>query len=162
MADFILWYAKNKEASDGKPVAKYRALTRPANVEGEFHHCWYEMPDGTRHRMKQEQIDNHQLLPQGARVYRLKSLEPSGPMVAGMFIYTFEGRKYPPPKNGYGTTPDGLDRLAAIHRLQPEGNRLTYVMYADENPSAALTTPWYDTVGADNKQYTVQTNTEVI
>jgi len=55
-----------------------------------------------------------------------------------------------------------MDRLKMMKRLQPEGNRLTFVMYADENPAAALTAPWFDTVGADDKQYVVQTNTEVI
>ena len=162
MADFLLWYAKKKESPDGKPFAKYRPLNRPANVEGEFHHCWYEMPDGSRHRMTNEQIGNHALLPEGAVVYRLKSLEPSGPMESGMFNYEFEGRAFPPPKNGYGTTPDGMDRLKIARRLQPEGNRLTFVMYADAGSMASLTTPWHDTVGADAKQYAVQTNTEVV
>jgi adenine-specific DNA-methyltransferase len=162
MADFLLWYAKQRTSSSGRPVAKYRPLTRPANVEGEFHHSWYELPNGTRHRMTREQIDNHSLLPSEARVYRLKSLEPSGPMEAGLFDYTFQGRVYPHPANGYGTTPQGMDRLTLLGRLQPEGNRLTFVMFADENPSAALTAPWYDTVGADDKTYMVQTNTEVV
>ncbi|MBN1344852.1 MAG: site-specific DNA-methyltransferase [Phycisphaerae bacterium] len=162
MADYLLWYAKQKIAPDGKAAAKYRPLRRAANVEGEFHHCWYEMPDGSRHRMSSEQIDDHSLLPQGARVYRLKSLEPSGPMDSGMFDYNFEGRVYPHPKNGYATTLEGMDRLRLLNRLQPEGNRLTFIMYADADSSAALTSPWYDTVGADDKQYVVQTNTEVL
>jgi adenine-specific DNA-methyltransferase len=162
MGDFVIWYAKQKFGRDNKPVAKYRPLTRKANVEGEFHHCWYELPDGSRHRMSAAQIDNHALLPDKARVYRLKSLEPSGYMESGDVPYEFEGRTYPPPKNGYGTPPEGMDRLKYARRLQPEGNRLTYIMYADENPSAALTAPWFDTVGADNKVYVVQTNTEVI
>lgn len=162
MADFLIWYGKQKKGPDGKAVTKYRALRRPANVEGEFHHCWYELPDGSRHRMTPKQIDNHALLPEGARVYRLKSLEPSGLMESGMFDYTFEGRVYKHPANGYGTKEPGMDRLKLLRRLQPEGNRLTFIMYADENPAAALTAPWFDTVGADDKQYVVQTNTEVI
>lgn len=162
MSDFLLWYAKTKFGSDGRPVAKYRSLHVEQNVEGEFHHCWYELPDGSRHRMTPKQLQNHALLPNGARVYRLKSLEPSGPMDSGMFDYKFEGKVYPHPKNGYGTTPEGLDRLKSMGRLQPEGNRLTFVMFPDENPAAALTAPWFDTIGADDKQYVVQTNTEVI
>jgi adenine-specific DNA-methyltransferase len=162
MGDFIIWYGKQKQTSDNKVLTKYRPLKRDANVEGEFHYCWFEMPDGMRHRMTAEQIDNHALLPKGARVYRLKSLEPSGPMESGKFDYEFDGHLYPPPSNGYGTTPTGMDRLKMMRRLQPEGNRLTFIMYADENPSAAMTAPWFDTVGADDKQYVVQTNTEVV
>ncbi|MGG1574529.1 site-specific DNA-methyltransferase [Fictibacillus sp. NRS-1165] len=162
MADYIIWYAKNKFDSDGKPYAKYRQLYLNQNVEGEFHHCWYELPDGTRHRMTKKQIDNHSLLPDGARVYRLKSLEPSGKMDSGMFNYEFGGRTFTHPKNGYATTLKGMNRLKEMRRLQVEGNRLTYIMYADENPAKTLTAPWFDTVGADNKVYVVQTNTEVI
>jgi adenine-specific DNA-methyltransferase len=162
MGDFIIWYGKQKQTGDGKPVTKYRPLKRDANVEGEFHHCWFELPDESRHRMAADQVDNHALLPNGARVYRLKSLEPSGPMASGKFDYEFNGRTFPPPSNGYGTTPAGMDRLKSMRRLQPEGSRLTFVMYADENPAAAITAPWFDTVGADDKQYVVQTNTEVI
>lgn len=162
MGDFIIWYAKNKYDSDGKVYAKYRQLYLDQSVEGEFHHCWYEMPDGSRHRMTQKQINNHSLLPEDARVYRLKSLEPSGKMDSGMFSYEFEGVSYMHPKNGYATTKQGMDRLKAMRRLQVEGNRLTFIMYADENPAKTLTAPWFDTVGADNKVYVVQTNTEVV
>ncbi|GEO27407.1 restriction endonuclease subunit M [Alicyclobacillus acidoterrestris] len=162
MADFILWYAKNKFDTDGKPNAKYRKLYKMANVEGEFHHCWYELPDGSRVRMTQEQVNNHKLLPKGARVYRTKSLEPSGRMESGMFDYEYEGVVYPHPRNGYATNEEGMKRLQLANRLQPEGNRLTFIMYADENSVSALTAPWTDTVGADDKVYVVQTNTEVI
>jgi adenine-specific DNA-methyltransferase len=162
MSDFILWYAKRAYDASGRQSAKYRKLYLNRSVEGEFHHCWYELPDGTRHKMSKHQLYNHSLLPPGARVYRLKSLEPSGPMSSGMFDYEFEGRSYPHPKNGYGTTPSGMDRLKEAHRLQPEGNRLTFILYADESSATRLTVPWTDTVGADNKAFVVQTNTEVV
>lgn len=162
MGDFLIWYAKRKNDSDGRPFATYHRLFVPQNVEGEFHHSWCELPDGTRHKMTNQQINNHALLPEEARVYRLKSLEPSGPMSSGMFVYEFKGVSYSHPKNGYGTTTAGMDRLRDLGRLQPEGNRLTFIMYADENPAATLTSPWYDTVGADDKSYVVQTNTEVV
>lgn len=156
MADFILWYGKNKERT------KYFDLYRPVSVEGEFHHCWYEAEGGTRHRMSKKEVDNHALLPDGVRVYRLKSLEPSGVMESGKFQYEFEGKKYVHPKNGYGTTFEGMKNLEKAGRLQPEGNRLCYIIYADESSFGRITAPWADTVGADNKSYVVQTNTEVI
>ena len=156
MADFILWYAKDVSN------VKFNKLYLRQDVEGEFHHCWYELHDGTRHRMTPEQLANHSLLPPEARVYRLKSLEPSGPMQSGMFDYKFEGRLYPHPKNGYGTPIKGMDRLRDLKRLQTEGNRLTFILYADESSLTRLTTPWNDTVGADDKQFVVQTNSRVI
>ncbi len=160
MADFILWYGKQKFDSDGRPHTKYRKLSVERNVEGEFHHCWYELPSGARERMTPEQISNHGLLPENAKVYRLKSLEPSGLMTSGMFNFEFKGKVYPHPKNGYGTTPDGMERLKKAELIQPEGNRLTYILSAEN--SSMLTAPWNDTVGADDKMFVVQTNTEVI
>ena len=74
MADFIIWYARQKESSNGVQRVKFNNLYMRQGVEGEFHHCWFELPDGSRHRMTSEQIDNHSLLPDDARVYRLKSL----------------------------------------------------------------------------------------
>lgn len=162
MSDFLIWYAKTKHGSGGQSVAKYRKLFAMQDVEGEFHHCWYELPSGFRNRMTNEELHDHDLLPKGANVYRLKSLEPSGPMESGMFRYEFEGRTYDHPKNGYGTGPEGMDRLRLAGRLQPEGNRLTLVLYAAESPASALTAPWHDTVGADEKIYAVQTNSEVV
>jgi adenine-specific DNA-methyltransferase len=156
MADFILWYAKSKEST------KYFPLYKPVSVEGEFHHCWYELQDGSRHKMSKEEVDNHSLLPNDSRIYRLKSIEPSGIMESGMYNYKFEGRLYHHPKNGFGTPKEGMDRLVQMKRIQPEGNRLTFIIYADESAYARITSPWTDTVGADNKKYVVQTNTEVI
>jgi adenine-specific DNA-methyltransferase len=162
MSDFIIWYAKKKATDRAKRNAKYRRLYLSRSVEGEFHHCWYELPDGTRHRMSKYQLYDHSLLPPSARVYRLKSLEPSGPMESGMYNYVFEGETYEHPANGYGTTKDGMDRLVISRRIQAEGNRLTFILYADETDSTQLTAPWTDTIGADDKVFVVQTNTEVI
>lgn len=53
-------------------------------------------------------------------------------------------------------------QIQKSNRIESEGNRLCYVLYADEGESSQMTAPWSDTVGADNKQYVVQTNTEVI
>jgi adenine-specific DNA-methyltransferase len=162
MADFILWYGKKTYDDSGAKNTKYRRLYQQKSVEGEFHYCWFELPDGIRQKMSRHQLYNHSLLPPNARVYRLKSLEPSGPMSSGMFSYEFEGKSYPHPKNGYGTTPEGMNRLKAAKRLQPEGNRLCYILYAEESTDSQLTAPWSDTVGADDKSYVVQTNSEVV
>jgi adenine-specific DNA-methyltransferase len=91
MDDFILWYAKRKE------VTKYRPIFVSQNVEGDFHYQWAELPDHSAIRLAEEQIRSHALLPSGARVYQHKSLEPSGPMEAGRFAVTFEGREFKPP-----------------------------------------------------------------
>jgi adenine-specific DNA-methyltransferase len=156
MADFIVWYAKHR------PAAKYRKLFRPVagRPAGVFRFC--ELPDGTRRPLDRAELADPTRLPPGARLYRLKSLEPSGPMESGRFDYEFEGRRYPPPRNGYATSRDGMDRLVLARRVQPAGNLLNYVLFLDDKRVADLTAPWNDTVGADDKVFVVQTNTEVV
>jgi len=156
MADFIVWYAKDKK------FTKYKRLYKAKSVEGEFHHCWFERKNGASFRMSDDQLYSHSLLPNDANVYRLKSLEPSGIMDSGMYKYPYRGKLFSPPKNGYGTTESGLKRLDYANRLQIEGERLTYKIFAEESSASQMTAPWHDTVGADNKVYVVQTNTEVI
>jgi len=57
------------------PKAIFPALCLRAS----FHHCWYEDVEGLRTRMSKHQLYNHALLTRRkSRVYRLKSLEPSG------------------------------------------------------------------------------------
>ena len=161
MSDFVLWYAKNKYDSQGRPNAKYRKLFREMDYGPSSVFKWCRLLDGTDRRVVdvlKEQGD----LPEGSRLFRLKSLEPSGPMPAGMFKYTYKGIEYDHPNNGYGTSREGMDRLALAGRLIPSGRLLNYVLFADDKGWGDLTVPWADTSGADSKVYAVQTNTRVI
>lgn len=156
MDDFIIWYARDKER------AKYRQLYLDQSVEGDWHYQWAEDPAGQVIRLTREQTMNHALVPPGLRLFMLKSLEPSGPMPSGAFTYRFQGVDYPPPKNGYCTTPDGLKRLELAGRLAVDGNRLAYKLYADDFGVTPLTAPWQDTIGPRDKVYAVQTSVEVV
>ncbi len=162
MADFIVWYAKQKLDSRGKPFAKYRKLFRPVSTRPDSLFRFYELPDGTRKQVDAIEMSDPTRLPPGARLYRLKSLEPSGPMESGRFEYQFGGKSYRPPKNGYATPRDGMDRLVVARRVQPAGSLLNYVLFLEDKGVSDLTAPWYDTVGADNKVFVVQTNTDVV
>ena len=161
MADFIVWYAKNKYDSQNRPLAKYRKLFREMNYEPSSGYNWCRLADGTNRRVG-DVIDDFGKIPEGARIFTSKSLEPSGPMQAGMFDYTFQGVEYRYPRNGYGTTREGMDRLALAGRLLPAGNLVRYALFADDKGWADLTVPWSDTSGADRKVFAVQTNTKVI
>lgn len=159
MADYILWYAKNK------PQVKYRTLYVEKQPEGDSNWRWYELSDGTRQQMTDEQIKNHRLLPKGAKIFRYKSLEPSGTMAQGMFDFELDGKIYPHPKNGWATNKEGMEILKKEKRLIPIGTYLQYVLYHDDYPVSAITNPWNDTSWSgfgEQKLYVVQTNTEII
>ncbi len=156
MDDFLLWYGKNKKST------KYRRLFTEKDVRGDQDWVWFLDKDGQEHRMNEEQALTHLGLPDSAQIFRLKSLEPSGEMASGKFSYGFRGKTYDYPKNGYGTSPQGMQVLDCLNRLQPKGKFLNYRLFREDYPVSAMTSPWQDTVGADDKNYVVQTNTHVV
>jgi adenine-specific DNA-methyltransferase len=68
ITDFLIWYSKDKN------LLKFRPIYQRMNVEGDSHWDRYESPDGTRHRMTKEQINDHRLLPNNASIYQLLAL----------------------------------------------------------------------------------------
>ena len=53
MADFLLWYAKEKVDSSGRPKVKYRKLFRQMDYGPEDGFSWCESPDGTREAVRE-------------------------------------------------------------------------------------------------------------
>ena len=159
MSDYLLWYAKSIEN------VKYRPLYLPKTTEGDLNYRWFEDANGMRSEMTKDQIDNHKMLPPDSRVYHLKSLEPSGVMDSGRFPFEFRERTYPSPKNGWATTPEGMQRLKLANRLEPLGDALRYVLYEQDYPVTALTNPWNDLSWSgfsEAKIYVVQTNSQAV
>ncbi|MFQ5763562.1 MAG: DNA methyltransferase [Rhodospirillales bacterium] len=158
MADFIIWYGKDRFNG----TTKYRKLFRFSSGEPDANYRYVELENGERRPLAKNERESLESFPAGGRLFRLKSLEPSGPMDAGMFSPVYQGKQYGHPKNGYGTTFEGISRLGKVNRIQPLGKLLNYVLFFDDKSVSDLTAPWFDTAGADNKIYAVQTNTEVV
>jgi adenine-specific DNA-methyltransferase len=159
MADYLLWFAKDKSK------IKYRQLFLYQNCEGDNNYRWYMDKDGKVHEMDKLAIKNHDILPKGAKVLHLKSLEPSGVMDSGKFDFEFSGKLYPHPNNGWATGPDGMEHLRRANRLAPLGEDLRYILFHEDYPVSQLTNPWNDTSWsgfAEKKIYAVQTNTQII
>jgi adenine-specific DNA-methyltransferase len=161
MSDFLIWYAREKFDRTGRPRAKYRPLYRDMGYKPDSLFKYVELPSGGR-TLARKVLQADGTLPSGARLYRLMSLEPSGEMKSGKFRPTFRGKEYDFPGNGYGVNPEGMARLIEANRIEPAGRLLNYVLFADDKAFGSLTAPWNDTIGADDKVYVVQTNTEVI
>jgi len=107
MSDFIIWYAKRKADPQGRPVCKCRELVRDMQYGPEWGSAWRKLQDGTRYRVIDIVKQNEALAPH-ARLFTSRSMEPSGPMRTGMLQFTFEGKEYNHPRNGYGTTQEGM------------------------------------------------------
>jgi len=153
VSDYILWYAKDKRS------VKTRSLMKPMDVQGDAIWSWVELPDGKRRRLKKEEIENHGLLPDGSKVYRLVSMLPAQYRPNQDFQFEFNGVTYNPPSSScWKTNERGMQALAKANRLQGQGNGLQQVMFAEDYPVSSITALWGDTGGAADKTYVVQTS----
>jgi len=157
VADYIIWYAKDRMRIKTRPVF---GITSP---EGDDVYKWVELKGGRRRQLTKEEINNHRLLPEGARVYRLVSMLPAQFRENQAFSFEFEGKVYPPPKSScWKTTREGMAALGQAKRLQADGSTLQYVLFFDDYPVSRITALWGDTAGAHDKRYVVQTSNNVV
>ena len=156
MHDFIIWYSKDKDR------IKFKNLYREYNVAGLQDWKWLLLSDGTHREMTKDELTGEKLLPDLARIYRLKHPAPLGENLKNIYSYELNGRVYNPPANGWGFDKDKLDKLVKLRRVQPKGNLLNYILYHDDYPMTKITNPWNDTTGPQDKTYVVQTGTTAI
>lgn len=160
VSDYILWYSRDIKR------AKYRPLFVNKSVEGDGHWDRIELPDGTRRKLSSDEINNHQLLPTGARLYQLHGLSPArGINKSGLFPVKLGDKTYnPPPSMSWNTSEEGMRRLIEMRRIEPyeRGDSLRYVLFLDDYPVMPLTNLWDDLSSPANPIYVVQTNPKAI
>ena len=157
MYDYLLWYGKNIEH------VKFHHLFKP--LEPKYSSRWtsVEVETGTRRRLSNQESKNLNLLPEGAKVYRLVSQRAPSFSAASVYNFKFKGRVYSPPKGGcWVSTKDKMEKLARANRLESEGDSLSYVYFHDDFPLSKINNLWDDTSPAQDKGYVVQTSTGVI
>jgi adenine-specific DNA-methyltransferase len=157
MCDYLLWYVKDMN------FVKYRPLFQPSKSKASARWTNVEMPDGNRRKLTREESENLDLLPTGARVYRLVSQRAPSFSEASVYSFTFRGRVFSPPSGGcWVTTKEKMQRLADCNRLEAEGDNLSYVYYHNDFPYSKVNNYWDDTSPVQGKTYVVQTTERVI
>lgn len=159
VCDYIIWYARNRGTT------KFRRLFLSTETQGDTHWNMFELPDGSRHQMTREQVDSHKHLPDSAEVFTLLSLYPAGSFDTGIYEFLFEDKKYRPPAGRSWKSPiEGMQRLVYANRIFPYsgGNTLRYILKFNDYPVSPIHNVWLDTAPASDKQYVVQTSTNVI
>jgi adenine-specific DNA-methyltransferase len=160
IADFLLWYAKDKSQ------LKYRPLFRKIQVEGDTHWNPMEFEDGRREPMTLEQVNNHSLLPPNVRnICQLGSLYPAGVNRSGLFTVRFRGKQYSPPSGkSWKTNEAGLRRVIEADRLEPYlgGTTIRYVLKVNDHPVSTVSSLWAETPPPSGKRYAVETSDRVV
>lgn len=156
VADYIIWYAKNKEQ------IKYRQLFEFKTVGSGSMYKGVELADGTRRMMTKEEQKDPSLLPQGSRPYRLGTLFSAGYTPSCMYDVDYKGVKYKAEKKSWVTNQQGMQNLIALRRVEGTGKTLNFVRYHSDFPYQEINNLWDDTTGATDIEYVVQTSTKVI
>ena len=160
--DFLLWYAKDKTR------VKFRApyAEKKGGSSGSGNYRYIEFEDGSRRTMTRHELSNPDVVPTGARIYRLSGTSSQTRGNSRPEPFEFEGNVYRPESTrSWSTTQVGLTRLAQANRLVGVGNTLTYVRYLDDFAVQPITDYWQDTGISgfgDKKLYVVQTLARVI
>ncbi len=161
VADFIVWYAKDKTQIKIRKLFIPKKLTEGVGLR----YNRVEEADGSIRPITEAERLNPLNLPNGAKIFLggpITSQDP--PKEPQPFVY--KGRTYYPPKARHwsATYPSGMDKLASIGRIVQTKDSINYKLYIDDFPVVNLTNMWDDTMGTaeQDKQYVVQTSTKPI
>ena len=155
-SDYLLWFAKNKME------VKYRQLFSRKLSDSFYSNV--ELSDGSVRKItKAESIDSS-LLPKGAKIFQLVSLESPGSAKEDM-PFEFQGQIFRPNKNRHWSLsyPEGMSALKDTGRIVKSGDKLRWKYYIDDYPLKVLSEVWNDTAGfSANQKYIVETRPKVI
>ncbi|WP_439113338.1 site-specific DNA-methyltransferase [Hydrogenophaga sp.] len=163
--DYLLWYAKRKEA------LKYRKvlLKKAPGQRGGTGYKSVQMHDLSRRPLTKAEVEAPETLPEAARIYFRDNLtsqsvgRDKGEGAASWFGVTYEGRVIKPSMSvRWKTNEKGFERLLKSHRVEAStGNNLGYIRFLEDYPVFELTDIWTDTLGQNQfggpKTYVVQT-----
>ncbi|WP_370089411.1 site-specific DNA-methyltransferase [Ekhidna sp.] len=156
VTDYILWYAKS--AKD----VKYRQLysDKIAGEAGAAKYTRIELKDGKRRVLTEEEKEDPNLIPKGARFWVDDNLTSQGnPLIE----FEIDGKKY---SGTYKTTHAGLTNLLKANRIYQAKDTIRFVRYLDDFPVVPLNNTWTDIGGiqsrSDPKIYVVQTAKKAI
>ena len=165
VADYIIWYAKNKDQMTYNPM--YEQLSRQEIAVLFNWDVAVELPDGTcRNLTEEERFNPDKFLPKGSRLLQQRSIDSIGESDTGRSeTYIWNGVDYPCPKGrSWSVSMEGMDNLAELDRLVSVGERkrLYRKRYEDEVPGRQIHNVWWRQMNTQNKKYVVETSPKII
>src|SRR5450756_784951 len=148
--DYVLWYARDKQAAKARPLFSER-MAGETTLE---RYDLVELSDGTVRRLTREEARTG-VLPREAKRMRFTALESANPV----FEFEYQGHVF---AQRWKTNPQGLEKLANADRLAVMGKRLQYKRYLTDFPVVPLTDRWDSMQIGTELQYVVQTSVEAV
>jgi len=154
--DYILWFAKDKEAMT------YHAIYTKKGLGDEGRFSMLRLPSGERRYMTRAEKAGAEL-PTGAQPFVAENFNSAGRTESCVFPFLYRGKSFEPTRGkSWKTNSTGMRRLAAAERLHPSESNLYYLLLHQDYPVQELHAVWNDTRGDMDKQYVVQTATKVV
>src|SRR3989338_134109 len=161
VADYLVWYAKERNNLKFRPVLKNKELGK----EGATTFQMVELVDGTRRKLKKEEIFDPSTLPDDAKIFALGDLSSSGATPSCMYPFTVNGNVYNPTQGkSWKTNKSGMEKLLAKNRLFIRPSSISYIRYYEDYPVFEVDNVWADVNSSfmDDKIYVVQTSQKMI
>jgi adenine-specific DNA-methyltransferase len=163
VADYILWYGRNRESTAYNPVYRDKG-----GEHGAEHYGMVELPTGLRRSLSKEERTEG-TIPKDARLFTADQLQSAsmgrekGEGAACWFPVPAGGKNYlPNQKNRWKTNESGMQRLVSAERVLPQDEALRYIRYVDDFPVYPLNNVWTDIGGAPDRRYIVETTTKIV
>ena len=178
IGSWLVWYAKDKSQSKYRQIFEERAWAdKVADMWGD---PMVELSDGNTRPPTKEERESQSSMPTGARLYRRVELlsshtsttDRSDPWKFDPENYPDRPAHYPKHANAYpcptgrqwSVSHNGLHSIAKQGRMDftESTGRITYKRYIEEVPGKPLSAMWVGIAAPRNKQYVVETPSEVL
>jgi adenine-specific DNA-methyltransferase len=169
-ADFILWYARDREQTKYRPMYSLKEV----GGEGGTGYTKVQFPDGSRRGLTAAERRNPDSIPTSWRVFTAGNLtsqsvgREKGEGASSWFVVNKDGKEFRPSlKVRWKTNEVGMQRLLKADRIYAtSGDELSYVRFFEDFPAQQLSNVWTDTVGQNQfggeKVYVVQTALKMV
>lgn len=159
VADFILWYAKDKSLAKFRQPLREKSLREDAS--GVYRCVFNDASEVVR--MSDDALGNYEREHGDVGIFRIDNLTSQRP--PGSFPVTINGKTYGSGRGFWKTGEVGMERLKKARRISSAKNSLNYVRYLDDYRAATIGNVWTDTgTGSftDDKVYVVQSGSKMV
>lgn len=165
VADYIVWYAKDKENLKYRPLFKEKNYAQDGALYSKI-----LLPNGEKMTIgewekRNNTTFNYDKRPLGSHVFCHDNLTSQSGDESSRFVVEYNGRKFAISKGSWKTSEKGMKRLIELNRIGEAKNSIRYIRYFDDFPYFQLNNLWQDTgTGSflEEKQYVVQSATKAI
>ncbi|MDH0725933.1 DNA methyltransferase [Stutzerimonas stutzeri] len=155
VADYILWYAKDKSRTKFRPLYQTKSLAQFA-----YEYKFKQDEAGYRNlNLRWLEGDSE------ATVYAIKPLTSQTNATTTLYDYEFRGKVFKSGKRQWATPVRGMDRLAKANRVEARASSIGFVRFFHDFSVVPISNIWTDTgTGSftDPKVYVVQTGAKIV